>query len=251
MKLSTFIPALPILLVTTSVYATDDAITPDDGGEFSGGAKLGFIYSNASTSSMSLNSGAWLKYEKAKWTNDFKASTYYTKSSDSEEDGTNKYSLGYKLSYQIAESYNAFIDNEYVHDQFETYREVYSVTAGIEKALIKTKTTQLNIGGGPGYRYNKRQPNDVDAPNKVSEDVIANAFINGKTQLTDSLSVGGDADVDYGESNTTYTFGANLSNKLVGDVALVLDAQYIYNTDVASNKSNDEVYTTVSISYAF
>ncbi|OEF29182.1 DUF481 domain-containing protein [Vibrio rumoiensis] len=251
MKLSTLLPALPILFITTSTYAADESTSVTDSGKLSGGAKLGFIYSNASTSSTSLNSGGWLKYEKEKWTNDFKASTYYTKSSDSEDDGTNKYSLSYKVSYQIAERYKAFIDNEYEHDQFETYRAVYSMTTGIERALIKTESSELNVGGGPGYRYSKRQTNDIDAPNQVSEDLIANAFINGKTKLTDSLSIGGDAEVDYGESNTTYTFGANLSNKLVGNVALVLDAQYIYNTEVASDKSNDEIYTTVSISYDF
>lgn len=249
MKLTILAP-ISILLATTNAYAADKTSDPDEG-KFSGGMKLGLIYSNASTSSTSLNSAAKLKYEKAKWTNEFKGDTYYTKSSDSEDDGTNKYSLGYKLSYQIAKSYKTFIDNKYEHDQFETYREVYSVTAGIEKALIDSETTQVNVGGGPGYRYNKRQPDDVDAPNQVTEDIIANAFINADTEVTDSLSVGGDAEVDYGKSNTTYTLGANLSNKLVGDVALVFDAKYIYNTDVASDKSNDEIYTTVSISYDF
>lgn len=75
--------------------------------------------------------------------------------------------------------------------------------------------------------------------------------LNAKTKVTDTLSIGGDAEVDYGESNTTYTLGANLKNILVGDVALVFDAEYVYNTDVASDKSNDEIYTTVSISYDF
>ena len=239
-----------MLLATAPAIAADD-INASDQGQFSGGAKLGLLYSNASTTSTSLNTGGWLKYEKAKWTHDFTGSSYYTKTSDSEDDGTNKYSLGYKLSYQIAENYKTFIDNEYQHDQFETYREVYSVIAGIERTLIDTETTKVNIGGGPGYRYNKRQPDDIDHPNQVTEDMIANGFFNAKTKVTDTLSIGGDAEVDYGESNTTYTLGANLKNILVGDVALVLDAKYIYNTDVASDKSNDEIYTTVSISYDF
>ncbi|WP_105901972.1 DUF481 domain-containing protein [Vibrio gangliei] len=250
MKLTALFSSFSILLASTSAFAADETTSKDEG-QFSGGAKLGFLYSNASTTSTSLNTGGWLKYEKAKWTNDFTGSSYYTKTSDSEDDGTNKYNLGYKLSYQVAEKYKVFIDNEYEHDQYETYREVYSVTAGLERALVDTEYTKVNIGGGPGYRRSERQPDDVDHPGQVSEDLTANGFLNAKTKVTDTLSVGGDAEVDYGESNTKYTLGANLKNILVGDVALVLDAQYIYNTDVASDKSNDEIYTTVSISYDF
>ncbi|MGO2342517.1 DUF481 domain-containing protein [Vibrio litoralis] len=250
MKSTLYLSSFALLFSSASALASDDT-TSTEQGKFSGGAKLGFLYSNASTTSTSLNTGGWLKYEKAKWTNDFSGSSYYTKTSDSDEDGTNKYELGYKLSYQIADKYKAFVDNQYEHDQFETYRDVYSVTAGIERALVDTETTKVNIGGGPGYRYSKRQPSDVDHPSQVSEDVIANGFLNAKTKVTDTLSIGGDAEVDYGESNTTYTLGANLKNILVGDVALVFDAEYVYNTDVASDKSNDEIYTTVSISYDF
>lgn len=250
MKLTALFSSLSILLVSTSSFAADEVSASDDG-NLTGGAKLGFLYSNASSTSTSLNTSGWLKYEKARWTNDFSASSYYTKTSDAEDDGTNKYDLGYKLSYQIAEKYQAYIDNQYEHDQYETYREVYSVTAGIERALVDTEATKVNIGGGPGYRRSERQMDDVDHPGQVTEDVTANAFLNAKTKVTDTLAIGGDAEVNYGESNTKYTLGANLKNILVGDVALVLDAQYIYNTDVASNKSNDEIYTTVSISYDF
>lgn len=250
MKLTAIFSTLSILLASNSAFAADDTTSPEEG-NLTGGAKLGFLYSNASTTSTSLNTGGWLKYEKAKWTNDFSASSYYTKTSESDEDGTNKYELGYKLSYQVAEKYKVFIDNEYEHDQYETYRDVYSVTAGLERALVDTEATKVNIGGGPGYRRSERQPDDVDHPGQVSEDITANGYLNAKTKVTDTLSIGGDAEVDYGESNTKYTLGANLKNILVGDVALVLDAQYIYNTDVASDKSNDEIYTTVSISYDF
>ena len=250
MKSTLYLSSFVLLFSAMPALASDDATSLEQG-QFSGGAKLGFLYSNASTTSTSLNTGGWLKYEKAKWTHDFSGSSYYTKTSDSEDDGTNKYELGYKVSYQIVEKYKAFVDNGYEHDQYETYRDVYSVTAGIERALVDTEITKVNIGGGPGYRRSERQPDDVDHPGQVSEDITANGFLNAKTKVTDTLSIGGDAEVDYGESNTKYTLGANLKNILVEDVALVFDAQYVYNTDVASDKSNDEIYTTVSISYDF
>ncbi|MBF9001015.1 MULTISPECIES: DUF481 domain-containing protein [Vibrio] len=252
MKTHGVIPVLGLLLIASQAVAADKSTQDDDKDKLSGNAKLGFIYSKTSSSSTSLNSGIGLKYNEKPFTHEFNGSTYYTNAKD-DDDGVNKYTLNYKFSYALkgGEGYDAYIDNEYKHDQYETYRHVYDVTVGIQKALIATKKTELNIGGGPGYRYTKRQDFDDDYPNQVEEDVIVNAFINGKSQLTDALSVGGSADVDYGESNTTYTLGANLTNKLVDNVALVFDSEYIYNTDVASDDDHDELYSTISITYAF
>ncbi|PSU55752.1 DUF481 domain-containing protein, partial [Photobacterium phosphoreum] len=33
--------------------------------------------------------------------------------------------------------------------------------------------------------------------------------------------------------------------------SLLLDSQYIYNTEVASDKSHSEIYSTVSLTYDF
>lgn len=250
MKVTVLTSALGLLLVASQTIAAETKDKDESKNDLTGSAKLGFIYSKTTSSSTSLNSGIGLKYNTKPYTHEFKGNTYYTNAKD-DDDGVNKYSLNYKFSYALEGSYQAYIDNEYKHDQYETYRHVYDVTVGIEKALIETKTSELNIGGGPGYRYTKRQGSDEDHPNKVEEDVIVNAFINGKTTLSESLSVGGSADVDYGESNTTYTLGGNLTNKLIDNVALVLDSQYIYNTEVAASKSHDEIYSTVSITYDF
>ncbi|MFC3023746.1 YdiY family protein [Vibrio zhugei] len=238
--------ALGAVLVSTAAMASE----PSKDKKLSGGAKLGFIYSKTNSSSTSLNSGVWLKYDDKPSQHSFKASNYYTNSQD-DDDGVNKYLLNYKYAYSVSENYSAFIDNEYKHDQYETYRHSFDSTIGIQRDLIDTKKTQLTVGGGPGYRYTKRQETDSKHPGQVEEDIIANAFINGNSQLSDTLSVGGGANMDYGESNTTYTLDANLKNTLVKNVALVLDTQYIYNTDVAEDSDHDEIYSTVSITYDF
>ncbi|SJL83383.1 DUF481 domain-containing protein [Vibrio palustris] len=237
---------LGAIFISASAVASE----PSKENQLTGGAKLGFIYSKTTSSSTSLNSGVWLNYDDKPYKHSFKASNYYTNSQD-DDDGVNKYLLNYKFAYSVGENYSVFIDNEYKHDQFETYRHVFDSTVGLQRDLIDTKKTQLTIGGGPGYRYTKRQDSDKNQPGKVEEDIIANAFINGKTKLSDTLSIGGGGNVDYGESNTTYTLDGNLQNTLVENVALVLDTQYIYNTDVAEGKDNDEIYSTVSITYDF
>ncbi|MDC0611388.1 DUF481 domain-containing protein [Vibrio sp.] len=246
-------PALSILLISgfsACASAADDSDKDKAADALSGTAKLGFLYSKASDTSSSLNSGLNLKYKPDEFSHEFKASTYYTNSSD-DDDGVNKYALSYKFSYDLDPINALFIDNEYQHTQYQTYRHTYSVTAGLEHKIIDTKATQLSIGGGPGYRYTKRQADDSSYPNQEENDIIANGFIQGASKITDNLSVGGDANVDYGESNTTYTLGANVTNKLVNNIALVLDTQYIYNTDVSSDDSHDEIYSSVNLTYGF
>ena len=123
--------------------------------------------------------------------------------------------------------------------------------AGLGKTLIDDETSKLEMGSGPGFRYSKRQSYDKTRPNESQDDVIANAFVNGNTQLTAAMNVGGGLRVDYGDSNTTTTANAFLKNKLAEKLALVLDTEYIYNSQVAAGKSHDEIYSTLSLNYAF
>ena len=60
-----------------------------------------------------------------------------------------------------------------------------------------------------------------------------------------------DMDVAHGEENTHYNTKAYVKNILMGSLALVFDVEYIYNTTVADDQSNDEIYSTMSLSYDF
>ena len=56
MKSTLYLSSFALLFSSASALASDDA-TSTEQGQFSGGAKLGFLYSNASTTSTSLNTG--------------------------------------------------------------------------------------------------------------------------------------------------------------------------------------------------
>lgn len=104
---------------------------------------------------------------------------------------------------------------------------------------------------GPGYRYSKRQAFDDDLPNNSEKEMIANFFIEGQSKITDGLEAGGGVRVDYGSSNTTTTTHVFLKNKLMESLSLMLDAEYIYNSVVATGKTHDEIYSTLSLNYGF
>lgn len=248
--------ALLLIPITTlfchTAYATNinnQQVEPVSS-NFSGTAKLGFIYSKTTNTSMSMNSAASLKHETDDWSNKLKFSSYYTNSSK-EEDGVNKYSVALNTRHMINSHKFIYLRNEYNHDQFETYRYEYIIATGLGYKIYDTKTAQLTIGGGPGFRYSKRQVNDPDHPNEIERNIIANAFLNAEKHITSTLTVGANSSIDYGVSNTNYSIDGYIKNKLIGNVSLLLDSKYIYNTEVAADKSHSEIYSTVSLTYDF
>jgi putative salt-induced outer membrane protein len=250
MKIAFLSPIFGALVLATYSGSTTAKENEKEKKDLIGNAKLGFLYSRTSETSSSLNSGLILTYKPSKFTHEFSVGTFYTNSSD-DDDGVNKYVLGYKLSFDLGKDNAVFFDNEYRHSQFQTYRHTYLATAGLEHNLIETEVTQFTAGGGPGYRYTKRQADDEKYPREQVHEIIANAFIQGTSHITDNLTISSDASLDYGESNSTYKLGVNLINKLVDNVALVFDTRYIYNTDVSSSDSHDEVYSSVNLTYDF
>lgn len=222
----------------------------DDQDTLKTGTKIGLFYSQTTNTSISFNSSLWLTYKPNEWEHEAKFNTYYTDSTD-EDDGTNKYSLYYKASYDLGKAIAGYVENEYEHNQYETYRQSYTLTTGLAYKIIDEKKTKLEFGLGPGYRYTKRQGNDEDYPNKETNEVIASSYLKGEKTLSKTFSIGGGGKVEYGDSNTQYTADAFIKNTLMTNLAMVVDTQYIYNTDVASTKSNDELYSTLSLSYDF
>ncbi|MBP3141554.1 DUF481 domain-containing protein [Aliivibrio fischeri] len=221
-----------------------------DDGAFSGDAKIGFIYTKTDETSMSVNSGATLKYEEALWHHKAAFSTYYTKGNES-DDGTNKNKTVYDVKYDMTDSLFVFGNAKYEHDQFATYREQVLLVSGFGATLIDSSNSKLDVGAGPGYRYSKRQAFDEDLPNNSEDEVIANLFIEGDSKITDGLELGGGVRMDYGESNTTTTTHVYLKNKLMESLSLLIDAEYIYNSVVATGKEHDEIYSTISLNYDF
>ncbi|MUI53516.1 DUF481 domain-containing protein [Aliivibrio fischeri] len=221
-----------------------------DDGAFSGDAKIGFIYTKTDETSMSVNSGATLKYEEALWHHKAEFSTYYTKGNES-DDGTNKNKTVYDVKYDMTDSLFVFGNAKYEHDQFATYREQVLLVSGFGATLIDSSNSKLDVGAGPGYRYSKRQAFDEDLPNNSEDEVIANLFIEGDSKITDGLELGGGVRMDYGESNTTTTTHVYLKNKLMESLSLLIDAEYIYNSVVATGKEHDEIYSTISLNYDF
>ncbi len=234
-----------ILFINLSAMANDA-----DSGQWDGSAKLGFIFSKTSTSSLSVNSGATLTYEQEKWKQNGEFATYYTNAEDN-EDGANKYKFNYGVEYFVANKQFIYFSSEYEHDRFATYRHQLTTALGFGATLIDTEQMTLSVGVGPGYRFSQRQNFDPEFPKQEMDEVVGNSFIDFNSGSTNGFKYGVKMNIDFGEANSSTNVKAYVKNQLVEDVSLLIDIEYIYNTVTASNKNSDEIYSTISLNYDF
>ncbi|WP_132970354.1 DUF481 domain-containing protein [Vibrio crassostreae] len=212
--------------------------------------KLGFIYSQNTSSSLSINSGISIGYKKENWGQRVQFDTYYT-DAENDEDGTNRYTTNYGISYDLNEVTYLVATTRFEHDHFGTYRKQFIVATGLGRHFYDTERIKLQGSAGPGYRISKRQFSDEEFPNKENYELIVNASIDGSLTLTETFSMGATANMAYGEENTNYNLKGYLKNILMGNLALTFDTEYIYNTTVASDQSNAEIYSSMNLNYDF
>ncbi|CAK3152218.1 putative salt-induced outer membrane protein [Vibrio crassostreae] len=212
--------------------------------------KLGFIYSQNTSSSLSINSGISVGYKKENWGQRVQFDTYYT-DAENDEDGTNRYTTNYGISYDLNEVTYLVATTRFEHDHYGTYRKQFITATGLGRHFYDTERIKLQGSAGPGYRISKRQSSDEEFPNKENYELIVNASIDGSLTLTETFSMGATANMAYGEENTNYNLKGYLKNILMGNLALTFDTEYIYNTTVASDQSNSEIYSSMNLNYDF
>ncbi|KAA8597204.1 hypothetical protein F0Z19_4154 [Vibrio cyclitrophicus] len=212
--------------------------------------KLGFIYSQNTSSSLSINSGISVGYKKENWGQRVQFDTYYT-DAENDEDGTNRYTTNYGISYDLNEVTYLVATTRFEHDHFGTYRKQFITATGLGRHFYDTERIKLQGSAGPGYRISQRQSSDEEFPNKENYELIVNASVDGSLTITETFSMGATANMAYGEENTNYNLKGYLKNILMGNLALTFDTEYIYNTTVASDQSNAEIYSSMNLNYDF
>ena len=263
-----YLTKLPLVLIafSMSVFAeeAEEVVLEDDvvlteGSElqeeaeespFTTLTKLGFIYSQNTSSSLSINSGISVGYKKENWGQRVQFDTYYT-DAENDEDGTNRYTTNYGISYDLNEVTYLVATTRFEHDHFGTYRKQFITATGLGRHFYDTERIKLQGSAGPGYRISQRQSSDEEFPNKENYELIVNASVDGSLTITETFSMGATANMAYGEENTNYNLKGYLKNILMGNLALTFDTEYIYNTTVASDQSNAEIYSSMNLNYDF
>ena len=251
--------SMPVFAEEVEEVLLEDEVVLSEGSELNEEAeespfttltKLGFIYSQNTSSSLSINSGISIGYKKENWGQRVQLDTYYT-DAENDEDGTNRYTTNYGISYDLNEVTYLVATTRFEHDHYGTYRKQFITATGLGRHFYDTERVKLQGSAGPGYRISQRQSSDEEFPNKENYELIVNASVDGSLTLTETFSMGATANMAYGEENTNYNLKGYLKNILMGNLALTFDTEYIYNTTVASDQSNAEIYSSMNLNYDF
>lgn len=217
---------------------------------FTAQTKLGFIYTENTSSSLSVNSALYLSYQQESWLHKGSFESYYT-DADNADDGANRYTLNAGSSYDFSEETFVRMASRFENDLYGTYRKQWILMSGLGLYLVNSDRVKTSIALGPGYRFTQRQPFDSEYPDQTNYEVIASSTIDSAFVLSEHQSLGATFDIAYGEENTHYNVKTYVKNTLMANLSLVFDLEYIYNTTVAEDQSPNEIYSTMSLTYDF
>lgn len=212
--------------------------------------KLGFIYTQNTSSSLSVNSALSLSLQDGAWLHKGSLESYYTDAENVDE-GANRYTINLGSTYDFNELKFVRTAGRFENDLFGTYRKQWIFMGGLGTYLTNQDFIKTSVSLGPGYRITQRQPFDTEYPDQMNYEVIATSTIDSQLTFSERLSMGVTFDVAHGEENTHYNTKAHVKNTLMADLSLVFDVEYIYNTQVAEDQSSDEIYSTMSLTYQF
>lgn len=248
--LSALSSILSLLLLPSPSFAQDEESSDVEESPFTAQTKLGFIYTENTSSSLSVNSALYLNYQQESWLHKASFESYYT-DADNADDGANRYTVNAGSTYDFAEKTFVRGAGRFENDLYGTYRKQWILMTGIGVYLVNNDIVKTSISLGPGYRITQRQPFDSEYPDQMNYEVIASSTLDSSIVFSERLSMGATFDVAHGEENTHYNTKAYIKNTLMANLSLVFDVEYIYNTTVAEDQSPDEIYSTMSLSYDF
>lgn len=238
------------LLLSGQVLADQENLDESEPSPFTAQTKLGFIYTQNTSSSLSVNSALYIGFQQQNWHHKGSFESYYT-DAENAEDGANRYTVNLGSTYDFDETSFVRGATRFENDLYGTYRKQWVLMSGFGVYLVNNDYVKTSVSLGPGYRITQRQPFDADYPMQKNYELIATSSLDTSVVVSERLSMGAVLDVAHGEENTQYNSKAFIKNTLMANLSLVFDVEYIYNTTVAEDQSPDEIYSTMSLTYDF
>src|SRR5262249_10827931 len=137
--------------------ALADEAPPPPNGVWTGKGQLGFVASQGNTDAKSANAMLDMGYVDAPWKHALHLEGLYGKNADVVS--AERWQTLWQSNYDFTPRMFAFGGLRYDHDEFSGFQYQSSVTAGAGYSIFNTKTTQLSVQLGAGYRV--LRPEDI------------------------------------------------------------------------------------------
>lgn len=227
--------ALAALLVTTAAGA-------DDG--WSGEAAVGFLNTTGNTEARTLNTKAALGYRQGPWAHALRAAALTAQREKITTD--ERYSAGYKATYDFTQFDYAFGSLDYDNDRFAGIIERRTEAVGYGRRLLTLPKHMLDAEIGAGATQQKL------ATTEERESAFVGLF-NAKYQwlITDTSSFSQTLKIEKSKDNTFINPVSTLKLVIVGQLFTTLSYEIRSNTQVPAGTLKTDTLTSVNLGYSF
>lgn len=262
--------ASPLLLLASAIALADPPPPPAQG--WSGSGEAGLAAASGNTRSENLNGKVSVKYNDARWKDEFTASALRNKSTvtstSTAATGTaaqttttqyqltaNRYEAGASAGYKLDDHSYVVGAARVEHDEFSPYREQSIGSLGYGYQVLKNSRDELAFELGAGYKSVQATNAAASNPQHVNPDSLTGSAARGKFEYKHSFNATTSFNDSYlVESSAGNTFvqnDAGLQVKMTNQLGLKAGYEIRHNSDVLPGfKSTDQLLTT-NLVYSF
>ncbi len=229
-------------LAAAALLIAAHASHAEDG--WSGEASVGFLDTAGNTEARTLNAKGLAAYQDGPWKHALRAAAL-----TAQKDGITtdeRYSAGYKLSFDFTAFDYAFASLDYDNDRFAGIIERRTEAVGYGRRLLTSDRHTLDAEIGAGATQQKL------ATTEERESALVGLF-NAKYQwlISDSSSFTQTLKVEQSKDNTFINPVSALKLVIVGQLFTTLGYEIRTNTEVPAGTNKTDTLTSINLGYSF
>ncbi|UJF19545.1 DUF481 domain-containing protein [Vibrio sp. SS-MA-C1-2] len=217
--------------------------------------ELGYQSQSGNNDSRSINSRLAVDYHHGLFNNsgEFK---YYQSKSDGIKDNQRNQFKG-QTSYYLTERSRRYLfaNIDYLNDRFGSYYKNMTISSGVGFQVLDNDKMGLQLEFGPGFRHQEPNLDEIDDDDLIYPDTVNEGIAKGTAKFSWNIVKNINLDTDliavYGESNTSFENGVDITTAVTESFAIKLSNTLRYQTWVPDGLDNKDNTTTINLLYQF
>jgi len=245
-----------VALLSPLCALADDAPPPPKD-VWVGKGQLGFVAAQGNTNAKSANAMLDMGYLDEAWKHALHLEGLYGENGDIVS--AERWQALWQSNYTFTGNVFGFGGLRYDHDNFSGFQYQGSVTAGLGYNIFNTKTKQLSVQLGGGYRVLRPEEIDKDSSGVVTKrtllaresGAIATAGLDYSQALTATTTLSDKLTVEAGSLNTLITNALALTVKVTDRLALSVGYSIENNSKPPAGLKKLDTTETVNLVFGF
>lgn len=219
-------------------------------------AELAWLLNRGNTNSDKINAKANGKHENASWRQTAKLESGTERAKAAADNGytrsAERYFGSYKLDWKFSNDNYLFNVATAEKDNFAGYDYELSYALGYGRKLINSKTHELDVEIGPGYRYRRFEASQVAAGEERTDDnAIVRVALGYRWAITETSEFSEKVTTQHESDLTTTRAETALTSQINGSLSTRISHVLRYSSEVSAGVEHADHEMTVGIVYTF